>query len=82
MHKHKIELLIKIKHRKTALTHLSTEICTEKYSTKSKRNISQLNILSAHSKDMNDHSNAMNQEGNGDCKNPRCKGGMVSHEFG
>lgn len=58
------------------------EIYTEKYATKSKSNKSQLNILSAHSKDMHDHPNAMTQEGNGDCKNPTCKGGMVSHEFG
>lgn len=72
-----IELLIKRKHRKIAVTHLSMEISTEKYSTKSKRNMSQPNILSAHSKDMHDHSNTMTQE-----ENPRHKGEMVSHEFG
>lgn len=53
------------------------EISTEKYSTKSKRNMSQPNILSAHSKAMHDHSNTMTQE-----EHPRCKGEMVSHEFG
>lgn len=46
------------------------------------KDTSQLTILSAHSKYMHNHSNAMTQDGNGDCKNPMCKGEMVSHKFG